>query len=269
VVELQSRLRTVGLYTGEIDGAYGGQTVAAVKRLQSRFKVNTDGIVGARTWALLLGRPSASASVSASASASARAVAAVPAAAPIQTVKVWWNSFIPPAKIDGPPLYDCFTGDGRGYSANIAASHRTHQEIEFDVVSRRLTIDYKHVGTTHQVNCSTGAVKKTATAPVSQLTNGPVTYSGPKITIKFKTAASNPLVGFAPAIDSDVTFVIDTAARTCSLSGSHDQFPGYEAYVTTNGGAGTFVYGYNPIPAGKSAFDLLYSMTLTPVTVKF
>lgn len=263
VEELQRRLRTAGLYTGDIDGAYGGQTIAAVKRLQSRFKLNSDGIVGARTWAVLLGRPSVSAS------ASARAVAAASAPAAIRTVKVWWNSFIPLAAIDGPPFYECFTGDGRAYSNSITASHRTHQELEVEVAPRRTTIDYKHVGTTHEVSCSTGAVKGSATAPTSQLTNGPVTYSGSRITIKFKTAASNPLVALAPAIDSEVTFVIDTVARTCSLSGNHDQFPAYEAYVTTNSGAGTFVYGYDPIPAGKTATDLFYSMTLTPVTVRF
>ncbi|WNG28928.1 DUF3238 domain-containing protein [Cystobacter fuscus] len=266
VEELQRRLRTAGLYSGKIDGAYGGQTINAVQRLQSRFKLNPDGIVGPKTWAVLTGRPQASASTS----TPVRAVVAAPASAPIRTVKVWWNSFIPLSKIDGPPiLYECFTGDGRGFSNNISASHRTHQEIEFEVASLRVTIDYKHIGTTHEINCKTGAVLGTATAPTSQLINGPVTYSGSRITIKFTTAATNPLVSPAPAINSEVTFVLDTAARTCSLSGNHDEFPAYEAYVTTNSGAGIMVYGYNPIPAGKTALDLYSSMPLVPVTVRF
>jgi peptidoglycan hydrolase-like protein with peptidoglycan-binding domain len=263
VEELQRRLKTAGLYSGEIDGIYGSQTIKAVQRLQLLFKLPSDGIAGPKTWSVLTGRPQTNASTS----NLALGVAQTPAL--IRTVKVWWNSFIPHAQIDGPIFSECFKGDGRTFSNSLDASHRTHQEIEFELASRRVTVNYRHVGTTHEFDCDTGKSVGTATAPVSQLSNGPVTYSGSRVTIKFSTDATNPLVSLAPAINSAVTFELDTAKRTCKLSGVHDEFPAYEAYVAANSDAGTMVYGYNPIPAGKTPSNLFYSMTLPTTTIQF
>jgi hypothetical protein len=193
----------------------------------------------------------------------AKTAPAAPTTPAIRHVKVWWNSFIPMATINGPPGSDCFTGDSRGFSNAIHASSRTHQEIEVDVASLALTIDWKHIGTTHEVDCTTGAVKGSATAPTSEVTNGPVTRDGTDILIRFATAATNPLVTLAPAIDSIVTFRIDPVARTCSLSGQHDGFPGYEAYVTADGGAGVRVHGYDPRVTGKDVSALFPPMDET------
>jgi hypothetical protein len=119
------------------------------------------------------------------------------------------------------------------------------------------------MGTTHEVDCSTGAVQSSGTAPTTELTNGPVSRSGSIISIRFRTAASNPLVTFAPAIDSDVTFQIAPVARTCSLTGSHDGFPAYEAYVTADGRAGVMVYGYNPLTTGQTITALFAPMDIS------
>jgi len=132
-----------------------------------------------------------------------------------------------------------------------------------DVTSLAPTINWKNVGTTHEVNCKTLAVTGTGTAPTSELSNGPITRSGSSIRIQFATAASNPLVALAPAIDSVVTFNIDPVARTCSLSGQHDGFPGYEADVTADGGAGVSVYGYDPSVTGAGIGALFPPMDIT------
>jgi peptidoglycan hydrolase-like protein with peptidoglycan-binding domain len=51
---LQQRLRTIGIYDGEIDGVFGEQTETAVKALQQRYQLEPDGVVGPTTWATIL-----------------------------------------------------------------------------------------------------------------------------------------------------------------------------------------------------------------------
>ena len=47
---LQSTLKKLGFYTGEIDGEFGEETENAVIRFQTEFGINPDGIVGKTTW---------------------------------------------------------------------------------------------------------------------------------------------------------------------------------------------------------------------------
>lgn len=181
--------------------------------------------------------------------------AAAPGTAPPRRIKAWLNAFIPMATIPDPTAIiasDCFAGDNRGFSNAIHASSRTHQEIEFDVATLTRTIDWRHVGTSHRVDCTTGAVKNSATAPTTQLTNGPVTRVGSNVVIRFAIAATNPLVFGAPAIDADMLVHVDPVRRTASTTGSHDGFPAYELYVTADGGAGVAVHTYHPTTAGKT-----------------
>lgn len=51
---LQSILSTLGFYLGEIDGIFGSQTRNAVLNFQRNFGTQVDGIVGPRTWDLLM-----------------------------------------------------------------------------------------------------------------------------------------------------------------------------------------------------------------------
>lgn len=53
VRELQAALKLLGYFTGAIDGIFGSQTEAAVRRFQSAAGTDSDGIVGAATWSKL------------------------------------------------------------------------------------------------------------------------------------------------------------------------------------------------------------------------
>jgi peptidoglycan hydrolase-like protein with peptidoglycan-binding domain len=51
---LQERLRTLGFFSGTVDGVFGEATQAAVKSAQRNFNLEPDGIVGSATWSALL-----------------------------------------------------------------------------------------------------------------------------------------------------------------------------------------------------------------------
>ena len=53
VSRLQTRLATLNLYTGPIDGVFGEQTQEAVEQFQSQAGLGVDGIVGPATWSAL------------------------------------------------------------------------------------------------------------------------------------------------------------------------------------------------------------------------
>lgn len=50
VKHLQSALKASTDYTGQVDGSFGSNTEAAVKKFQSRVGLVADGIVGESTW---------------------------------------------------------------------------------------------------------------------------------------------------------------------------------------------------------------------------
>lgn len=53
VKELQQKLTTLGYSLGAIDGDFGDKTLAAVKKFQSDYSLEVDGVVGNQTWAAL------------------------------------------------------------------------------------------------------------------------------------------------------------------------------------------------------------------------
>jgi hypothetical protein len=176
-------------------------------------------------------------------------------------VKVWINSFIPYDRIYGPPGSDCFAGDNRSFSNDIHASSRAHQEIEVrpDLTP---TVNWKRIGTTHEVDCITGSVLGSGTASTDQVTNGPILQgqTSEEVLINFSGATKNPLVYLAPAIDFSAHFRINLLTRRCNFNISHDGFPAYEAYVAADGDTGVSVYAYDPSSAGEGISALFPPM---------
>ncbi len=52
--EIQTALKKAGFYKGAIDGQIGTKTKESVKKFQQANGINPDGVVGSRTWALML-----------------------------------------------------------------------------------------------------------------------------------------------------------------------------------------------------------------------
>jgi murein L,D-transpeptidase YcbB/YkuD len=52
--EIQTALKKAGFYSGAIDGQVGTQTKEAIKKFQEANKINPDGVVGSKTWAILV-----------------------------------------------------------------------------------------------------------------------------------------------------------------------------------------------------------------------
>jgi peptidoglycan hydrolase-like protein with peptidoglycan-binding domain len=49
----QKRMSLVGYDVGGVDGRYGTQTQAAVKKLQQQYGISVDGVVGPQTWSVI------------------------------------------------------------------------------------------------------------------------------------------------------------------------------------------------------------------------
>jgi|GEM_PF-5571614 len=184
-------------------------------------------------------------------------------------IKVWVNSFIPDARIDGPPGSECFAGDNRSFSDNPLASSRTHQEVEFNVDTSEKISDIRRIGTSHEVSCSTGVIIGTGTAPLDELDKGRVAKSGRLTYVSFSASATNPLVTIAPSIDINLLFEIDPFARQCSLKGFRDQYPAYEGYIKADGNSPAFVFGYDPRRNNEGPIGLFFSQYISVSKVRF
>ena len=54
VIELQSRLKYNGFYTGKVDGVFGWGTYWALRNFQEKFGLPVDGLAGAKTEQMLV-----------------------------------------------------------------------------------------------------------------------------------------------------------------------------------------------------------------------
>jgi hypothetical protein len=192
--------------------------------------------------------------------------------APIRTVKVWINAFIPvtiPGKtipavgphagktmLNGPPGSGCYLGDNRGFSAAIHAPSRMHAEIEIDVAGPSETFRWTNCDTTHEIDCTTGAALCTRSGRTSDMTfTGLRGTAASLIEFDMTGASNNPCYTGSPDIDYEGKVGIDVRGRRVTFAGKIDDFPAFEMYATANGGGGTPLFTTMPL-AGKDPFNL-------------
>ena len=70
VISVQQKLKELGFYTGSVDGVYGTGSMAAVKAFQRQNGLTADGLVGSRTYTVLMSATSGSTSNSGSGNSS-------------------------------------------------------------------------------------------------------------------------------------------------------------------------------------------------------
>jgi Domain of unknown function (DUF4157)/Protein of unknown function (DUF3238) len=192
--------------------------------------------------------------------------------APIRTVKLWLNAFIPatvPGKtipavgphagktmLNGPIFSQCYLTDNRGFDAAIHAPSRIHAEIEIDVSGPSETFHWADCSETHEIHCKTGAGVCTKKGPTAGITfSKPRGSAASLIEVDMVGASNNPCYSGSPDIDYEGTARIDVPGRTVTFDGKIDDFPAFEMYATADGGAGSPLFTTMPV-AGKDPWDL-------------
>jgi hypothetical protein len=180
------------------------------------------------------------------------------------TVTVWIDAFIPytsfgPAsklpqafaletillggQIDPLSLIN-IGGDGRSFSNQPNVSYRVRWLQSFNVNTLAAGCPYPCAGTTgtsELLNAETGGVIASVTPPSGAIV-GPPQQFGSYVTVSmsggatfgFLEPAQGVVGGLVPAINANVTFIIDPINRICQLNGTHGSFPAFEAYCQGN-----------------------------------
>lgn len=204
--------------------------------------------------------------------APATAPAATPS--PIRTVKVWLNAFIPqtvPGKTEPAPaphtgltmlrgpvpgVSDCYLTDNRMFDANVHAPSRMHSEVEINVAGPTEVFQWHNCDETHEIDCEDGGAECTRKGDTSGMSFLNLRGSAASlIQVDLNAASSNPCQSGSPDIDYVGTFTINVGTRTVEFSGKIDEFPAFEGYATTNGGAGVTMFNTMPA-AGRDPWNL-------------
>lgn len=134
-----------------------------------------------------------------------------------------------------------FQGDNRGFTSSDNVTFRTKQYISFDYNGSN-GFSYSadtDTGTTHERTTYLGTGKSTirsGKADKNTITQQLITRDANKIQIKCICSSKNPRVNFAPAIDYEFYVTLYSNGKI-ELTGNHDGFPCYEAYVRVNNGS--------------------------------
>lgn len=162
--------------------------------------------------------------------------------------------------VKAPPAYGfdvagwCFSTDNRSRSPEIGASARLHHQFDIVTTGRQLTIEneIKTVGTTHLVDCNTGAVERSDTAPSSDMALSVENGRGRTQTVSLTASSGNPFfvlggVNIAPKIDWSVTIEYDVLSRTYKVNYTHGCFPAFEMYARAEGSSSVVAIFQNDI----------------------
>lgn len=209
--------------------------------------VNPTAEFSGRTWGLSVTVPDAKSTDSAGIVKAAGTQTTALAAASYSKTIVQWQTFIPQAQIDAPPV-GCdygngyaFKGDNRGY---LASGYPYRTKVQANITwSSSSMVASNGIGTTHVIKKSTGAVVDQATASSSGLTVSKLSGTTSTMDLRFNTKAGNPFCS-ANSIDGAFTITVTKAGSYSIISGSHRQMPNHEVYIS-NGSNWVTVYKKN------------------------
>ncbi|HEV7741485.1 MAG TPA: hypothetical protein VGO65_03625 [Pseudolysinimonas sp.] len=162
------------------------------------------------------------------------------------TAAVQYQSFIPQAKIDAPPVgctyndpYD-YGGDNRGFLAS-GAPYRTRLQATVGFTGSGTVSYTRTVGTTHVYN-SAGTLVDQATASASAMTVARLAGStATSVDLRWNLDARNPFCS-AGSISAAFTMTVTKSGSWSIISGSHKQMPNHEIYIHSNSGGWVTVY---------------------------
>jgi hypothetical protein len=197
-----------------------------------------------RTWGLVAIVPSAESTQRAAMTSELSSMAA--AAAAYTSATVQYQTFIPQAKIDAPPIgctyndpYD-YGGDNRGYLAS-GFPYRTRLQATIGFTGSGTVSYTRTVGTTHVYN-SSGTLVAQATASASGMTVARLAGStATSVDTRWNLDARNPFCS-AGSISGVFTLTVTKSGSWSIISGSHKQMPNHELYIHSNSGGWVTAY---------------------------
>lgn len=156
--------------------------------------------------------------------------------------------------VRAPPAYGfdvagrCFSTDNRTRSPEIGEPARLHHQFDIVTKGRNLTIEneVKKVGPSHLVDCKTGAIEKSMSASLADMTLSIDRTRGRSQKVVLSASSGNPFfelggVNVAPKIDWSVIIEYDVLAKSFKVNYAHGCFPAFEMYAKSEGSMNTLV----------------------------
>ncbi|MFN5064943.1 MAG: DUF3238 domain-containing protein [Aphanizomenon sp.] len=169
----------------------------------------------------------------------------------------------------------CAAGNGREFSNRVqdGLNSKTHQFIEFEVSIKNNKIvnvkpirnPVRNIGVTHLVHCNNN--KLTTILKSGQGLKKDINLPNPRIAsartigLNFQGKISMPLNSAAPPIDFKADLQINPIDKTWIITGGHDGFPAYEAYIQIDNGAVQSMFKFDPRPIKNSVWNLFGGAT--------
>ncbi len=183
-----------------------------------------------------------------------------------EKIQVVITTFIPDPSVTAAGR--TFEGDGR--NVGEPGGFRTQQIVTVETDPSRGAAQAgafnRDTGISQELSGPGGrAIGQSAQASGETLEGRVTRYESGVVNIQAKGNEGNPLVTGAPGITYDFNIKVQSQGTqgnvTVTVTGSHDQFPGYEITVSrpeVSTPGSTVVYGYDPRKAGtNSAYNLL------------
>jgi hypothetical protein len=141
------------------------------------------------------------------------------------------------------------------FGDSVDASSRAATELVLTISASTVTVEkadgreIHRTGTTHKVNCQTGAdLVPPQNASISNMHIGTPAIADGIVQISVDGRANNPLITPSPDIKYSGSITYNTRTNKLRFQGSTGVFPAYEAYAQLNGGPIAKLFQSSPGP---------------------